>query len=163
MSVSYLRLVVHADRSRVKLLKLLVGSAYIYYFEKHPFIHFFGYENWDEKLLNKKLANFGWSNNERNDLQKWRMGDATSPLYNLLYLLSIGYTENDAFKSNQIREGQIERSSALRSCIEENKIDYYGVENYLRIISFLPKDFWGEISKIVGKKYGPIDFSDCLD
>jgi glucosamine--fructose-6-phosphate aminotransferase (isomerizing) len=163
MSVSYLRLIAHADRSRIKLMKLLVGSAYIYYFEKHPFIHYFGYENWDEKLLNEKLANYGWSINERNDLQKWRMGDATSPLYNFLYLLSIGYTENDAFKSNQIREGQIDRTSALRSCIEENKIDYYGVENYLRIISFLPKDFWEEISKIVRKKYDPIDFSDCLD
>jgi len=162
MSISYLRLVKNAKESRIKLFNLLVRGAYFYYFEKHPFIHYFGYEKWDEKLLDDKLTQYGWIANQRNTLQKWRMGDATSPLYNLLYLLTIGFTENDAFKSNQVREGLVDRSTALRACIEENKIDYLGVTNYLQIISFTPEEFWTQISVMLEESYPDLDYSDCV-
>ncbi len=163
MSISYLRLIKNASASRTKLFNLLVRGAYYYYFEKHPFIHFFGYEKWDEKLLNDKLNQYGWIANERNALQKWRMGDATSPLYNFLYLVTIGFTENDAFKSNQVREGHIDRSHAISTCIEENKVDFLGITNYLQIIGFPPEEFWSEISAMLKERFPNLDFSDCVE
>jgi glucosamine--fructose-6-phosphate aminotransferase (isomerizing) len=163
MSFSYLKLVKNAENSRLKLLNLLAKGAYYYYFEKHPFVHYFGFEKWDEKLLNEKLSQYGWVSNERNTLQKWRMGDATSPLYNFLYLLTIGFTENDAFKSNQVREGGIDRSYALRTCIEENKVDYVGISNYLQIIGFTSNEFWSLISNMLAESHQDFDFSDCIE
>jgi hypothetical protein len=163
MSISYLRLVKNAENDRLKLLNLLAKGAYFYYFEKHPFVHYFGFEKWDEKSLNEKLSQYGWISNERNTLQKWRMGDATSPLYNFLYLLTIGFTENDAFKSNQVREGDIDRSYALRTCIEENKVDYLGISNYLQIIGFNSNEFWNLITNMLEEKHQDLDFSDCIE
>jgi glucosamine--fructose-6-phosphate aminotransferase (isomerizing) len=162
MSTSYLKLIRYAEAHKAKLLSILIKGAYFYYFEKHPFVHYFGFEKWDENLLNQRLDQYGWSSNQRNTLQKWRMGDATSPLYNLLYLLTIGFTENDAFRSNQVREGLIDRSIALRNCIEENKVDYLGIVNYLQIIGFTSKEFWSEISTMLKKAHPDLDFSDCV-
>jgi predicted glutamine amidotransferase len=162
MSGSYLRLIFHAKEMRVALFKLLFSSAFIYYLESHPFVHFFGYEEWNEDRITEKLGEYGWVVNERNPMQQWRMGDATSPLYNFLYLLTIGYTENDAFKSNQIREKLITREEALNSCIQENKTDYYGITNYLNVIGFSKEDFWKEIAQILRTKNYEFQSSECF-
>ena len=37
----------------------------------------------------------------------WRIGDGTSPFYNYVYWVYAGFTENDSFRSYQIREGVI--------------------------------------------------------
>ena len=161
MCRSYLQLIFHANELRLPLFRLLLKSAYIYYFEKHPFVHFFGLEEWDEKKMDLKLAEYGWAVNDRNPKQKWRMGDATSPLYNFLYLLTIGYTENDAFKSNQIRENLITREDALDSCMNENKIDYFGILNYLNVIEFPIEEFWKEISQLLNSKNHSLNFDKC--
>ena len=46
----------------------------------------------------------------------------TAPCYNYIYYKIAGFTEFDTFKSNQIREGILERKSALDSLEESNHV-----------------------------------------
>ena len=45
-----------------------------------------------------------------------------------------GFSENDTFRSNQIREGQISRKDALSLIISENKPRYKSLKWFLEII-----------------------------
>jgi hypothetical protein len=77
------------------------------------------------------------------------MGDATAPLYNCLYLLTIGYTENDALRSNQVRAGLLSRSEALALIKSENTFDLRGIHSYLDLIEMDPDLFWNELHKLM--------------
>jgi hypothetical protein len=51
----------------------------------------------------------------------WRIGDGTAAFYNYIYYTAAGFTENDTFRSNQIREGHLSREAALARVREENR------------------------------------------
>lgn len=149
MGIGYLRLIKKADKYRFALMKQLAESAWIYYIQKHRLIHIFNYISWDEKLVDTKVRSYGWASNSRNPKQSWRMGDATAPLYNCLYLLTIGYTENDALRSNQVRAGLLSRSAALELIEKENAFDLKGIHSYLGLIEMDPDLFWKQLHKLV--------------
>lgn len=142
MSLSYFLLVLRADRKRFSLAKQLFQSAFVYYFRNHRLIHFFNYEPWEEENVNKLVRQYGWKSNPLSLGKDWRMGDATAPFYNFLYLLLTGFTENDALRSNQIRAGFIERSDALQLVQKENQIDLIGINSYLNLIGIDLNRFW---------------------
>jgi len=56
-----------------------------------------------------------------------------------------GFSEYDTFRSNQIREGMIDRNTALSLIKEENKPRYETIRWYLEIIGL---DFIDVIKKI---------------
>ena len=64
-----------------------------------------------------------------------------------MYTLVAGFSENDTFRSNQIREGMITRERALELIYDENKPRYNSLKWYLEIIGL---DF-REVIKIVNK------------
>jgi len=64
----------------------------------------------------------------------WRIGDGTSAFYNYIYYTVAGFTENDTFRSNQIREGLISRDEALKHVRAENQPRYETIDWYLDII-----------------------------
>ena len=64
-----------------------------------------------------------------------------------MYTLVAGFSENDTFRSNQIREGMISRERALELVYDENKPRYNSLKWYLEIIGL---DF-REVIKIVNK------------
>ena len=45
-----------------------------------------------------------------------------------------GFSEHDTFRSNQIREGQIDRETALKLVQEENKPRYQNIVWYLEAV-----------------------------
>jgi hypothetical protein len=45
-----------------------------------------------------------------------------------------GLTENDTFRSNQVREGTISRDDALRLCERDNEPRYESIQWYCDII-----------------------------
>jgi predicted glutamine amidotransferase len=149
MGLGYLRLIKKADKYRFALMKQLAESAWIYYVQKHNLIHIFKYLSWDEKTVDTKVRSYGWTSNSRNPKQIWRMGDATAPLYNCLYLLTIGYTEYDALRSNQVRAGLLSRSEALALIESENTFDLNGIHGYLDLIEMDPDLFWNELHKLM--------------
>lgn len=50
----------------------------------------------------------------------WRIGDGTAAFYNYIYVTARGFSEFDALRSNQIREGHISRDDALTNILAEN-------------------------------------------
>ena len=65
--------------------------------------------------------------------------------YNYIYYVVAGFTEHDTFRSNQIREGQLTRESALNLVKVENRPRYQNIRWYLDTLGL---DF-EEVIKII--------------
>ena len=108
------------------------GSSY---FIPHDYIHLFRYIPWREKTINDTLiTTYNWELSP-DCTSTWRIGDGTAALYNYIYYTVAGFTENDTFRSNQIREGMITRSQALHLAREDNKPRYESVQWYCETIN----------------------------
>lgn len=53
------------------------------------------------------------------------------PFYNYVYREVAGFTEHDTFRGNQIREGLLDRHTALQLLETENRPIYIGLKWYL--------------------------------
>ena len=80
----------------------------------------------------------------------WRIGDGTAAFYNYIYYTGAGFTENDTFRSNQIRQGAMTREEAMSRLEAENaprfaSMAWYcetigvDMEGALRAIHAMPK------------------------
>lgn len=146
MSIRYLSLLRYIKKVKIKVSSQLVSSALIYYLKKHPFYSVFNYIPWNEDEIESALQIYDWSNNNSDVQQNWRMGDSTAPLYNLLYLLLIGYCENDALISNKVRAGILSRDEGVIELEKLNSPDFKGIEAYLSLIDFDSKEFWEKLT-----------------
>ncbi|MCU0373626.1 MAG: hypothetical protein MUE56_10345 [Ignavibacteria bacterium] len=92
-----------------------------FYYIPHTYHNLFGYVKWDEeKILNTLRNEYDWETDPGTH-STWRIGDGTAAFYNYIYYIAAGFSENDTFRSNQIREGSINREKALKLSIIENK------------------------------------------
>ena len=106
------------------------------YFITHDLFHMYRYERWEEEKINTTLHTlYGW---ERDPEAKstWRIGDGTAAFYNYIYYTMAGLTENDTLRSNQIREGMVERQKALEAVKMENQPRWASMEWYAQTIGF---------------------------
>lgn len=110
-------------------------SAFVsYYLVRQDFLLLFEYIEWDEKdIMSLLIDEYGWETAEDTPTT-WRIGDGTAPFYNYIYYKVAGFTENDTFRSNQIREGQLSREEALRLVTEENIPRREQIREYLSSI-----------------------------
>jgi len=116
---------------------------------KKDLYHLFDYIDWDEKTVNDTIIkNYDWEKAVDTD-STWRIGDGTASFYNYVYTLVAGFSENDTFRSNQIREGMINREEALDLVYKENEPRYNSLKWYLEIIGL---DFVDTINKINNMK-----------
>ncbi len=93
-----------------------------YYFLPKDYIHLFDYIPWEQSMVENVILNqYDWEKAADSN-ETWRIGDGTAPFYNYIYYKMAGFTEFDTFKSNQIREGILDRSSALATLEESNHI-----------------------------------------
>jgi glutamine---fructose-6-phosphate transaminase (isomerizing) len=123
-----------------------------YYVMSHKNVNLFDYMTWDENVVNDTLlGTYNWETDPETD-STWRIGDGTAAFYNYIYFVVAGFTENDTFRSNQIREGQITREEGLALIAKENNprwnsIQWYcntiGIdwEDALKVINDIPKLF----------------------
>ncbi len=82
---------------------------------KQNYFSLFDYLPWDEAQINSALIDgYEWETSP-DTKSTWRIGDGTAPFYNYVYYTVAGFTEYDTFRSNQIREGTIDRESGLGS------------------------------------------------
>ena len=112
-----------------------VGSfASRYISPKSDYYHLFDYLRWDEKEIEDTIINeYQWET-AIDTKSTWRIGDGTASFYNYIYTLVVGFSENDTFRSNQIREGMISREEALNLIYDENKPRYNSLKWYLEIV-----------------------------
>lgn len=109
--------------------------AYLsYYLLPHDFLRIYKFIQWDEGKIEKTLINnYDWET-AKDTQTTWRIGDGTAAIYNYIYFMGAGLTENDTFRSNQIRESQIDREKALELSREENQPRFESMKWYCDIV-----------------------------
>lgn len=114
---------------------------------KDDYFHVFDYWRWDESEVDSTLEGYGW---ERavDTSTTWRIGDGTAAFYNYIYYLMAGFTEHDTFRSNQIREGQMDRGTALDLVRNENRPRYENIRWYLDVVGLDYTDVIRSINSI---------------
>ena len=124
-----------------------IGSRY--FTSKKDYFHLFDYIDWNEEAISNTITkNYQWEKAVDTN-STWRIGDGTASFYNYVYTLVAGFSENDTFRSNQIREGMINREDALNLVYKENEPRYNSLKWYLEIIGL---DFVDTINKINNMK-----------
>lgn len=109
-----------------------------YYFKKIDYLQVFDYVPWQEnEVLGNLQKYYGWESSTETK-NTWRIGDASAPFYNYLYFYFAGFTENDVYLSNLIRDGQISRDQALIRLEEDNLPNSAGFFNYCELIGLDP-------------------------
>ncbi|MFH0820053.1 MAG: hypothetical protein V1892_03400 [bacterium] len=106
-------------------------DAYIcFHLISHQFLLLYHYIPWNEKeILSILTKEYDWET-DPGAKTTWRIGDGTAAFYNYIYYILAGFTENDTFRSNQIREGILTREEALQLVEEENKPRYDSIKWY---------------------------------
>lgn len=101
-----------------------------YYKLPQEYIFLYKYINWNENEIESTLINeYDWET-DPGTKTTWRIGDGTASFYNYIYYTMAGFTENDTFRSNQIREGIITREEALKHVEEENQPRWDSIKWY---------------------------------
>lgn len=105
-----------------------------YYMIRQDYHTFFDYIRWEENLVNNTIIDkYDWEVDPTTKTT-WRIGDGTATFYNYIYLKMAGFTENDTFRSNQIREGLITREQALKEIEYENQSRFETIRWYCNAI-----------------------------
>ena len=90
---------------------------------KDDFLYFFHYEQWDEDAINQTLRReYAWETAPDNE-NTWRIGDGYTTFMNYIYYTVGGFSEFDAFRSQQVRKGLIERERAIDLTAQDNDPD----------------------------------------
>jgi hypothetical protein len=119
-----------------------------YFMPKADYYHFYDYIRWDEKQIENMLfEEYDWEKAIDTD-STWRIGDGTASFYNYIYTRVAGFSENDTFRSNQIREGMITRDEALDLIYKENAPRYNSLKWYLEIVGLNFEEVIKRINKI---------------
>jgi hypothetical protein len=106
----------------------------ITYVVPHDYIYLWHYVKWEEKKIIKTLqAEYGWEDDGETGIT-WRIDDGSPAFYNYLYGQIQGFTENDSFRSRQIREGLLTRSEAMKVVARENQPRYGALAWYFNKI-----------------------------
>ncbi len=122
-----------------------IGAYLSYYVLPHKYINIYEYIKWDEEEISSTLINnYNWETASDTN-STWRIGDGTASFYNYIYYTLAGLTENDTFRSNQIREGMLKREEALTLSLKENQPRYESIQWYCDIIGI---DFYETIKLI---------------
>ena len=101
-----------------------------YYTIPHNYLRFYNYLPWNEENINSMMhKNYDWEV-ATDTKTTWRIGDGTAAFYNYIYYSVAGFCENDTFRSNQIREGMISRSSAMATVYRDNQPRYESIQWY---------------------------------
>ena len=115
-----------------------LSGYYSYYFRKKDFLQIFDYISWNElEVVSKLRDQYGWENSSAVK-NTWRIGDASAPFYNYVYSYFSGFTENDVYLSNLVRDGQISRQDAIKLVAEYNSPDEEGFIKYCALIGLSP-------------------------
>jgi hypothetical protein len=131
-----------------------LGSFKSYYLIKHNNVNLFKYIEWNEEQIISTLKNeYDWETDPGTSTT-WRIGDGTAAFYNYIYFIVAGFSENDTFRSNQIREGQLTRDNALRLTVIENEPRWDSLQWYCSTIGI---EFENVIAKInsISRRFDP--------
>jgi hypothetical protein len=122
---------------------------FAYYVMPHEYEMLYDYVPWDEATIEKTLlGGYDWET-APDTHSTWRIGDGTAAFYNYIYHAVAGFSENDTFRSEQVRQGKLGRDEALALVARDNRPRYDSLRWYcdtigidfaatLRIIHSIP-------------------------
>ncbi|KQV19482.1 hypothetical protein ASC97_29220 [Rhizobium sp. Root1203] len=120
-----------------------------YYLEpRRDFFFIFSDLVWNEDVVNQTIIGEYDFERSPDSPSTWRIGDGTAPFYNYIYMTARGFTEFDTFRSNQIREGQIDRAEALDAILVENRPRTESLRWYLETIDLDFNDTITTVNKL---------------
>lgn len=129
-------------------------AYWVTYMMPLDFTYLWHYIPWEEeKIVSTLRGQYGWET-EPGSKQTWRTDDGTSPFYNYIYDAIGGFTENDTFRSNQIREGLLTREEAFALVKEENKPRMQALQWYFSAIGMDCEKVLAAVDAIP-KRYDP--------
>jgi hypothetical protein len=105
-----------------------------YYVIKHDYHNLYWYIGWDEETIESTLLGEYDFELAPDTKTTWRIGDGTAAFYNYIYYAIAGLTENDTFRSNQIRQGVMTRERALDLVDRDNRPRFASIQWYLQTI-----------------------------
>jgi hypothetical protein len=109
------------------------------------YYHLFDYVRWDESEVENLVRHeYDWET-AIDTTTTWRIGDGTAAFYNYIYCTVAGFSEHDTFRSNQIREGMMTRTEALRRVQQDNRPRYATIKWYTEVIQL---DYQAAIERI---------------
>lgn len=98
----------------------------------HDYVYLWHYIPWnEEKIINTLKRKYSWEGDMETG-STWRVDDGSPAFYNYVYCQVQGFTENDSFRSRQVREGIISRDRALKLVSKENKPRYGMLDWYFK-------------------------------
>lgn len=125
------------------------GAFRASYFTPHDYVQLFEHLDWQEDGINELLLDqYAWETDPSTPTT-WRIGDGTAPFYNWVYYEAVGFTENDTFRSNQIREREITRERALELVAAENSVRWDRIQEYLDLVGVTMHDAKDGVSRLV--------------
>jgi glutamine---fructose-6-phosphate transaminase (isomerizing) len=110
------------------------GAFAYYYLIKRAYHNLYGYVPWDEAKIGETLVSLYDFERAEDTESLWRIGDGTAAFYNYIYHSIAGMTENDTFRSNQIRNGAMTRPLALDLIERDNRPRFPSIQWYLATI-----------------------------
>ena len=112
------------------------------------FLYLFTYEPWDEETINRTLiTRYGWETSPESS-NTWRIGDGYTAFINYVYHRVAGFSEYDAFRSHQIRDGVIDRTAGLALAAADNRPRLTELREFARLIGFNLEEVLSRIDEI---------------
>ena len=132
VGVNFLRNPAYLNQSVLDTLGSFISRSVVHHSD---YYHMYDFYRWDEAEVDDLvLGTYDWE--KAIDTQTtWRIGDGTVPFYNYIYYTVAGFSEYDTFRSNQIREGMLEREAALALVRTENRPRYASLKWYTDIVN----------------------------
>ena len=115
------------------LLDTFWGSL-CYYALPRDYVNLYAYVPWREEAVVATIRDEYGFELSPDSPTTWRIGDGTAAFYNYVFFTVAGFTENDAFRSNQVREGVLTRAEGLALAAAENAPRYETIFWYLDVI-----------------------------
>jgi hypothetical protein len=109
-------------------------AYFSYYVQQRDYLNLYTFIPWKEdEIISTLTREYGFER-APDSPTTWRIGDGTAAFYNYIYFQVAGFTENDTFRSNQVREGLLTREEALRRVKVENQPRYETLYWYLGVV-----------------------------
>jgi hypothetical protein len=112
------------------------------------FLYLFNYEPWNERVIDETLqGEYDWEISPESS-NTWRIGDGYTAFINYIYHRVAGFSEFDAFRSHQVRDGVLDRATALELVAEDNKPRLGELREFARLIGFNLEEVLARIDEI---------------
>ena len=90
---------------------------------------------------------YGWETSPESS-NTWRIGDGYTAFINYIYYRVAGFSEFDAFRSHQIRDGVIDRATGEALAAQDNIPRLGELREFARVIGFNLEEVLSRIDEI---------------